>query len=213
MITKRKYFEDCYVKEFDAIVTEVTTDYIVLDSTYFYPQGGGQPGDTGTISNIKIVDTKKDEEKIYHFFEEDCTLEVGMSVHCQIDWDRRYNLMRTHSASHLVEYFLFQKFGELEAEGSFISEKKDKSMYITDISFTPELLQEVADRTNAFIDENHEIILTTSNENPDIRYWICENITYKCGGTHPHRTSEIGHVTIKRKSGGKGKQRIITEIK
>lgn len=212
MITEQKYFEDCYVKEFDAVVTLVATNYIILDGTYFYPQGGGQPGDTGVIGNIKIIDTRKDEEMIYHFFEGECTLQAGMSVHCQIDWERRYNLMRTHSASHLTEYFLFRKFGRLEAEGSFISEKKEKSTYITEINFTPELLQEVEDRVNAFIDENHEIILSADNENPDIRYWTCENITYKCGGTHPHCTDEIGHITIKRKSGGKGKQRIITEI-
>lgn len=212
MITNFKYLDNCYITEFDAIVTSVADNFVVLDNTYFYPQGGGQPGDTGIISNIKIINTKKDEKYIYHFFEQESILKVGMLVHCQIDWERRYNLMRTHSASHLVEYFLFQKFGKLDTEGSYITEKKDKSTYITDISFTPESLQEVEDKTNAFITENHEIVLSANNENPNVRYWTCENIVYKCGGTHPHYTSEIGHITIKRKSGGKGKQRIITEI-
>jgi len=212
MITERKYWEDCYVKEFEAKIREVGANYIVLDRTYFYPQGGGQPGDTGTIDDVNIIDTKKDDDKIYHYFEGDCNLNDNDIVHCQLDWERRYSLMRTHSASHLVEYFLFQTVGEIESEGSFISEKKDKSTYVTDINFTPDILKEVADKTNEFIDKDHEIVLLTSNDDPSVRYWICENIKYNCGGTHPHRTSEIGHVTVKRKTGGKGKQKIVTEI-
>ena len=212
MNTKCRYWDDCYVREFEAVVTEIGQNYIILDGTYFYPQGGGQPGDTGIIGTLEIVDTRRREDEILHFFEGECSLKVNEVVSCQINWARRYNIMRTHSASHLVEYFLFQVLGKLESEGSFITEKKDKSTYITDINITAEVLKEVNDKVNAFIDADYEIILYARNDSPDVRYWECENIVYKCGGTHPHRTSEIGHVTVKRKSGGKGKQKIITEI-
>ncbi len=212
MVTKRLFWDDCYVHEFNAKITEIGDNYIVLDGTFFYPQGGGQPGDTGTIGNTQITDTRKNENLIFHYFEGNCSLIVGDMVDCKLDWERRYNLMKAHSASHIVEHFLFAICGKIESEGSFLSENKDKSTYITDFSFTPEILKRIEDAANQFIASNHEIVLSTDPSDENVRVWVCAGIVYHCGGMHPHKTTEIGSISIKRKSGGRGKQKIITEV-
>ena len=104
-MTVALYYEDAYLAEFDAVVTSVEGDRIRLDRTAFYPGGGGQPADTGELrvgeSWLKVGSCGKDEAGIWHQVE-GALPEVGAQVHGRLDWDRRLQLMRTHTAMHVL---------------------------------------------------------------------------------------------------------------
>ena len=143
MKAKLKCLENPYQMVFKTKITHKTDDYIILDETYFYPQGGGQPGDTGYINDVKIINTKKLKDTIIHEYEGENNLSIGDKVNCKIDWEKRNITMRAHSAAHIMEYFLFKKFGEMEVVGNFLSEGKDKSTYETKIEITTDKLKSI----------------------------------------------------------------------
>jgi Ser-tRNA(Ala) deacylase AlaX len=213
MTTKSLYLNDCYIHEFEAAITEVGSDFIVLDGTYFYPRGGGQPGDTGHIAGVAITDTKKVDGRILHYFEGESNLSPGQTVQCSIDWSRRYNHMRIHSASHVVEYFLFKHSQNQKFLSSFISGSKETSTYEVTAAITPEIAGQIQQDANAFIKGNYDILLYADESNPDYRYCKIGDIVYPCGGTHPKNTSEIGEISKKVKGqAGLGKQKIVTTL-
>ncbi|HZX56074.1 MAG TPA: alanyl-tRNA editing protein, partial [Ilumatobacteraceae bacterium] len=102
MTTDLIYLTDAYVTEFDATVVDVRDDAVALDRTAFYPTGGGQPHDTGTLGGLAVVDVRKESEHVWHSVEGGPLPSVGDSVHGVIDWPRRHMLMRTHSALHVL---------------------------------------------------------------------------------------------------------------
>jgi alanyl-tRNA synthetase len=211
-ITRRLYWDDAYMKEFTAKVLSVDENKVVLDRTCFYPQGGGQVGDTGTISGNRVIDTRKDGETIVHFLESKPNISIGDSVSCMIDWERRYSIMKLHSASHIMEYCLFQTFKNLQLVGTYVTEKHDKSTYSSEKKIEASDIEKIMHCTNDFIDRKLNIKVYESDSNPDYRFWECDEIKIPCGGTHPRNTQEIGHIILKRKSGGSGKEVIITSL-
>ncbi|MCL4373556.1 MAG: alanyl-tRNA editing protein [Candidatus Marsarchaeota archaeon] len=102
-MTNKIYLSDSYVREIDAIITGVQGSTITLDKTIFYPTGGGQPCDTGIIGIYKVVDVKKDGDEVAHVLETGPGFGVGDTVHCAIDWDKRYMHMRLHTALHIID--------------------------------------------------------------------------------------------------------------
>ena len=107
-MTDKKYLDDSYLKELNSVITEVNENGIILESTVFYPRGGGQPGDSGFILKngkmYKISDTTKDGDVVIHHQESlDPELSAGDTIKCQIDWDKRYAHMRYHTAIHLID--------------------------------------------------------------------------------------------------------------
>ena len=102
--TKKLYYEDVYMKEFTAKVLECReTDKgyeIVLDQTAFYPEGGGQPCDLGTLNEVSVMDVQEKDGEIVHYTEK--PLETVSEVTGKIDWDRRCDLMQQHSGEHIV---------------------------------------------------------------------------------------------------------------
>jgi len=125
------YLHDSYAKDFAAKVTESQEGYVVLDKTAFYPTGGGQPHDTGKIgfggrtSAVVNVEKEGNEETpiIKHFIEGDLP-EVGSVVNGSINWDRRYKLMRLHSAIHLIDAVILRDHKEAFLTGSNIYEER-----------------------------------------------------------------------------------------
>jgi len=105
--TRPLYYEDAYLKEFEAEVLAVLNgEYVILNQTAFYPEGGGQPGDTGWLIRgdlkTRVVDTQMVEGVIVHRVEGEKPLKPGDRVRGLIDWDRRYALMRSHTATHIL---------------------------------------------------------------------------------------------------------------
>lgn len=113
MNTERLYYHDSNMQRFSAIVVSCEKAEngfrITLDRTAFYPEGGGQPGDTGSISGVQVFDTKAENGEIVHF----CTapLTPGQTVEGVIDFDRRFDFMQQHSGEHIVSGIIHKKFG------------------------------------------------------------------------------------------------------
>ena len=209
-MTTRLYDENHFLAEFDAKVSEIDRLNVVLDQTAFYPQAGGQTGDRGTINGDAVVDTIIIDGKHVHIMAEAPNFSVGDSVHGTIDWDRRYSIMKIHSASHIMEQFFYKNFGVLERIGSNVDDKKDRSDYKTDVRLDPEKLKKTENEINAFLSEGHEITIEIAENG--MRTWRCGPIDDHCGVTHVRNTSEIGLIKLKRKNPGRGKERVETSL-
>ena len=113
METVRLYYQDAHLREFSAHVVscEPEKDHwaVVLDQTAFYPEGGGQPGDTGTLDSVRVLDTHARGEEIVHYC--DAPLTPGSAVQGTIDWARRFDYMQQHSGEHIVSGIIHRRFG------------------------------------------------------------------------------------------------------
>jgi len=115
--TKKLYYEDAYLKEFDAAVLSCTKKgdsfMVVLDRTCFYPEGGGQPADHGFLTwereKSAVLDVQEDGDRIIHYT--DCQVPEGSRVHGVIDWERRFDLMQQHSGEHIVSGMIHARYG------------------------------------------------------------------------------------------------------
>jgi misacylated tRNA(Ala) deacylase len=95
---------DAYLREFDAVVTaaDPAERCVALDRTAFYPGGGGQPHDLGTLAGFPVLKVQRRGEWVWHWLGEAALPAVGAAVHGELDWERRYALMRTHTAFHIL---------------------------------------------------------------------------------------------------------------
>ena len=211
----RELFRDySYLQSCDAVVTAVDDNVLEVDQTVFYPLGGGQPGDTGTVSwdggSAAILDTRYVNGGIGHILEEGAAAPAqGTPVILQIDWDRRYRHMRMHSAMHLLGSVL--RYG---VTGGNISEAKsrldfdmedsvDKEAVATAMQALVEADHPVSCRwiSDAELDANPELVRTMSVQPPrgkgSIRLLEIKDVDLQpCGGTHVRSTSEVGAVRI-----------------
>ena len=212
-MTKKLYWEDSYIKEFDAKVLEVNGNQIILDQTCFYARGGGQVGDTGELNGMKVIDTIPDESKenVVHILEREPGFKVGDAVHGKIDWERRYKIMRSHSAAHLVDHFIKLVYPDCKlASSGIVDDRKVKEDYIFPNGFDKERLAEVEKLVNVFAKEGHVIEIVVDGER---RRWKSGNLDMECGGTHPKNTLEIGTLKLEKgKKPGAGKERIETTL-
>ena len=120
-MTELLYATDAYLKEVDAVVQEIRDGAVILDRTVFYATGGGQPHDTGTLTwtapdggrgECRVVEVRKQGPDVLHKIEGEAP-PVGATVHGQIDWDRRYALMRHHTALHSMSGVIYRLHGAL----------------------------------------------------------------------------------------------------
>jgi len=198
--------------EFDAAVTRAEDNFVVLDGTCFFPQGGGQAGDTGEISGSKIVDTLSDGEEVRHITEGAAPFKPGQLVHGAIDWQRRYRIMRLHSASHLVYYVMQEVFGDScrPASSGMLDDVKDRSDYLFDEPLDRGRLALVEDRVNHLIANGLPITHSLEPGSKERLLWrVAPFPAMACGGTHVRNTAEIGRVSLRRGSKpGRGRERI-----
>ena len=214
-MTQELFREDSYLRNCDATVVAVDGNSLTFDRTVFYPLGGGQPGDTGTLSwgsgSAAIVDTRYGEDgSIGHHLEEGATMpSVGDTVHAELDWDRRYRHMRMHTAMHLLGSVL--QYG---VTGGNISAEKSRLDFDMEESVDKEA---VGAALRALVDANHsvscrwiseeeldaqpELVRTMSVQPPrgkgSIRLLEIEGVDLQpCGGTHLKSTAEVGAVRI-----------------
>ena len=207
--------EDSYLKECEATVIAIDADAIVLDRTVFYPLGGGQPGDTGTLSweggSAAILDTRYgDGGTIRHVLEEGSSMpSVGDTVFAVLDWERRYRHMRMHTAMHLLGSIL--QFG---VTGGNISAEKSRLDFDMEEPVDKEavgaaLLKLVAEDhavscrwiTAEELDAQPDLVRTMSVRPPrgkgNVRLLEIDGVDLQpCGGTHLRTTSEVGAVRI-----------------
>ena len=210
--TTKLYDDDPYLKTFKAKVVGIVENGVELDRTAFYPEGGGQVGDSGYLGGVTVIDTQKEGDAIIHVLDSSPTFSVGDEVNGEVDWERRYRIMRLHSAAHIMEYFLWERLGEFERLGSRVDESKDRADYAFEGRLPSEGLKEAEEDTNQFLEDGHEIEILSDPERPGIRIWSCGPIEMPCGGTHVRNTEEIGAVRLKRKNPGRGVERVETSL-
>ena len=113
MEVRKLYYEDCMIREFTATVTgceKADKGYLVtLDATAFYPEGGGQACDLGTLNDATVSDVQEKGEEVVHLC--DRPLTVGSTVTGKIDWDRRFDLMQQHAGEHILSGLIHKRFG------------------------------------------------------------------------------------------------------
>lgn len=112
-MTRRIYYESAYIKEFDATVTGCTECEngwnVTLDATAFYPEGGGQPADTGTLGGADVTDVQEKGEDVVHTV--NAPLAVGKNIHGRVDFGRRLGFMQSHSGEHIFSGIVCARFG------------------------------------------------------------------------------------------------------
>jgi Ser-tRNA(Ala) deacylase AlaX len=212
-MTRKLYWEDPYQVEFDAVVLKIDGNRVILDKTCFFPKGGGQVGDIGEINGVKVVDTQKDETyTVTHILEKEPPFKVGDLVHGKIDWERRYKIMKLHSAAHIVYYLMQEVFGETckPSSSGLLDDKKDRSDYFFTDKLDLNKLKRVEEKANEIISKGYEIQTWSDEQDPNRRYWKIEIFpVMACGGTHPRNTREIGRIRLDRgKKPGSGRERI-----
>ncbi len=148
------YMDDSYLKEFDATVKSANGKFVILDRTAFFPKGGGVEFDTGIMKRLsdsteyKVVFTGKFEGQVSHEVDQE-GLSSGDKVHCTLDWDRRYLLMRFHTAAHILSG-VFNREHNLMMTGNQLTVEKgriDMDMEELDIN----LIRKGFDRANELV--------------------------------------------------------------
>jgi misacylated tRNA(Ala) deacylase len=215
-----------YLKSCEATVIAVHGDAVELDRTVFYPLGGGQPGDTGTIANLRVIDTRKGEEpeSVLHILEPGGVRpEPGSRVLIHIDWERRHRLMRFHTALHLLGAVV-----KAPVTGGRIAE--DKAHLDFDIEMEKLAREELEARVNelaksaretrarwisdAELEARPDLVKTMSVAPPRgegrVRLLEIPGVDLQaCGGTHVANTGEIGRLAVaKIRSEGKRNRRV-----
>lgn len=226
MTTRQTYYEDSYLKSLDAIVSAVDGEWLELDQTIFYPEGGGQPGDTGTLAadgrTFRILDTRKGASPgvIRHQLDTvDHGLVVGQPVSISLDWEIRYRHMRMHTCLHLLGSLIPAPVtgGQVGAEKSRLDfdigdqalDKEELTHRLNELVTGAHPVQ-FGSITERELDEHPELVRTMSVQPPrgagDIRTVRVTDVDYQpCGGTHVANTREIGPVRVS-KIENKGKR-------
>lgn len=223
-MTEALFREDAYRRECEARVLSASPEAVVLDATVFYPQGGGQPGDTGILEwsagPMRVADTRKGEgEEILHIPEAGSPVPPeGATVRAEIDWERRHRLMRMHSCMHLLSAVLpYPVTGGQVGDGTGrldldLAEAPDKESVAEQLNALIEADHPVNKRwiDEAELDAQPDLVKTLSVQPPrgsgKIRLIDIPGVDLQpCGGTHVARTGEIGRVGV-RKIEKKGRQ-------
>lgn len=200
-----KYYEDPYLKELETEVTEVDGTTIVLRDTIFYPTGGGQPHDQGTISSIPVVDVRGDDTIIHTL--ERAPFSPKDIVLCALDWEYRYKVMRMHSALHLLFDIAGELFKITASAGSNVGADKSRLDFVYNETFDDEKRGILQEKFAAVVDEDRPIAIWWEDSKRLVQ--IEGYSVMPCGGLHTKSTKEIGYLSdLKRKNVGKGKERL-----
>lgn len=238
-MTELLYQTDSYLKQFEAHVTAVNEENrsVQLDRTAFYPGGGGQQNDTGSIlvngETLPVIKVSKNAEGIWHTLGGEQALPAaGQAVEGVVDWDRRYSLMRTHTAMHILCGVVFRDYGA-QVTGGDMEPLKGRMDFEFE-SLSKDLVKIIEDAVNREVVNGHEVkvkilprdeafqipdlIRTKINLLPPgishIRTIELVGLDLQAdGGTHVHNTTEVGRIrVVDYKSKGKINKRIYVEL-
>ena len=204
-MTQKLFDTDAYLQKCTAKVLSINGKDIVLDQTILFSFNGGQTSDSGTIEGINVQESRIEGEDIIYTLMQEPTFSVGDEVSVIVDWNKRYKIMRNHSATHIVYEYIKDRLCLTEVIGSNVDETKGRLDYVFEQQIS-QYLPEIEQKTNEFITQNKEIKRYTLPDGTMI--WESEHIKQHCCGTHLKNTSEIGTVKLKRKNIGKGKERV-----
>lgn len=240
MATRKLYLESieaAYLDEFTAEVVSIEDNKIVLDQTLFYPLGGGQNWDIGTLEGpngtLNVVEVRG-RDSIHHTVEDTYEISPGDEVKGKIDFERRYAHMKMHTAQHLVSGIAYELFDGVRTVGNQIHTKQSRIDF-KPIQFTEDMLNDLQSRVNGVIQQNLPVtdsemtrkeintIMPPERTNMDLLPSFINDLRVvtigdgldlcPCAGTHVRNISEIGGIQfIGKKSKGKGTQRVTYQL-
>ncbi|MFO7635102.1 MAG: alanyl-tRNA editing protein [Caldilinea sp.] len=221
-MTRLLYYENAYTKEFDATVVAVEEDRVGLTATAFYPGGGGQPNDVGWLEiggqQLAVGKVKKEGASIWHWLAMDGGLPLirpGDAVYGSVDWDRRYLLMRTHTAMHILCGVVWRDYGAQVTGGNM--DPGEGRMDFEFASLSKNLIQGIEARCNVEVAAAHpvrtqilpretafqipDLIRTKINLLPEgmqeVRTVEIVGLDLQAdGGTHVANTQEVGAIRV-----------------
>ena len=219
-MTDLLFHKDSYLQSTNATVIKIVEDNgIVLDRTVFYPGGGGQPHDLGVISignqNVAVTKVQNVKGEVIHWVEDNHGITTGQSVTAEIDWDRRYTLMRTHTALHILCGVVWRDYKAQVTGGDM--QPGTARMDFEFENMTAEFAEQIEDTINREVNDNRTIevnFLTReqANQVPDlirtkinllpetiseIRTIDISGLDLQAdGGTHVKNTSEVGFIKV-----------------
>jgi misacylated tRNA(Ala) deacylase len=236
-MTDLLYLTDAYLRQVDASVVGVRHDppALALDRTVFYPTGGGQPHDGGALAGLTVLDVRTEGDVVWHTVavgDDEALPEAGQTVHGELDWDRRYALMRTHTALHVLCGVIWQEWGTPVTGGNMepLSARMDfefdplpqgfgarvEDLVNRELAAGRQIEISFLPRRTAI--EDSDLIRTKTNLIPAgvarIRVVDIVGLDRQAdGGTHVHRTDEVGRIrVVKTESKGRGNKRIRLEV-
>lgn len=234
-MTDLLYLHDSYLKEFDARVALIEGQAVVLERTAFYPGGGGQPADTGRLKwdgdEGRVVEVRKQDNQVWHVLE-GALPAAGFPVRGILDWDRRYAIMRHHSALHVLVGVVYRLYGALVTGGAIYPERARMDFSLEDLS--KERVAAIETEANKVIQEGRRILVrfVTREEFEqsdltrlakdllpphvrEVRVVEIEGFDAQAdGGTHVADTREIGRLVVtKTENKGKANRRLEIELK
>jgi misacylated tRNA(Ala) deacylase len=238
-VTEQRYLPDADdVTEFEATLVEATDDYVVLEETYFYPEGGGQPADRGELSwdggSATVTKVRKNHGDVRHYVDkiEGDLPEAGEAVRGQIDAERREAHRRMHTAQHVVSRVVLDEYGaetagnQIRADRSridfepveFSESDVERIERLSNEAIERDLAVTKAERPREEVEERTEEGRALLNLIPDhvdpLRVVEIEAFDYcPCGGTHVDSLGDLGRVRItNRESKGEDAERIEFEL-
>lgn len=224
--TERLYYNDSHLTEFEARVIDKTERVsgwtsITLDRTAFYPTGGGQPSDTGTLSDTHVVECIDDKENgVLHVIQGRAP-EVGSAVTGRIDWPRRLDHIQQHTGQHILSQAFVILFNAPTHSFRVLEQSCEIDVELGHA--TSEIIERAVELANNIIWENRAVIIrqVTREEAAklplrkepalagDLRLIEIEGFDLTpCGGTHAHRTGEVGLIAVRSWERAKGLARI-----
>ncbi len=210
MVKNTLYYENAYIEKFESIVKECIKENekikVVLENTAFYPEGGGQPSDTGVIDDVKVFRVEEKNSKIFHIVEKE--IPVGKKVKCNINFKERFINMQNHTAEHIVSGLICKNFDATNVGfhigADFITMDFNKNLSDDDMKRIEILANEAIYKNievKTKIYENREVKNLSYRSKIDLKedvrlveiegYDICA-----CCGVHVSRTGEIGIIKL-----------------
>jgi len=225
-VTERLYYSDSHLIEFDARVVDVTDRVsgwtaIVLDRTAFYPTGGGQPSDTGTLNGARVVECIDDGDNGVLHVAQGMTPSRGDSVHGRVDWSRRLDHMQQHTGQHILSQAFINLFNAPTKSFRVLEASCEIDVDLNNP--TTEIIERAVELANNVVWEDRAIAIrnVTSTEaaelplrkeparDGDLRLIEIEGFDLTpCGGTHAYRTGEVGMIAVRSWERAKGLTRI-----
>jgi len=212
MITERLYYADSYLTHFSARVVARADrrgkPAVALDQSAFYPEGGGQPTDTGTLDGVAVLDVQVEDDIVWHTLAQSLAAEI---VHGQIDWSRRFDHMQQHHGQHLLSA-AFERLYELKTV-SFHLGAASATIDLGASALTVDQIVAAEDLTNQVIWEDRPVLarFVSAEElaqlplrkppqvNGPLRVVSVPEFDHSaCGGTHPRSTGGVGLAHIRR---------------
>ncbi len=211
-MTEKLFWLDPYLTEMETTVESVCGERVTLASTIFFAFSGGQESDSGTIASLPVLEARKDGREITYLLPAGHGLSPGDRVRVEIDWDRRYRLMRLHFAAELVLEVVCRRLEGIEKVGAHISADKARIDFAWKTNISG-MLPVIAADVEGIVGADLEVRSAFEDPAAERRCWEVPGFArVPCGGTHLRRTGEIGAVVLRRRNTGRGIERIEIQL-